>query len=199
MNAISVDQVKKKTHALVTCEHWRSQYELAAKRLKEALQQLSDLRANLAEREGASEGPQNAGFLLTCAERDVSLAEANERAARDLLSDWEAHHAVLPGHAVGAINNASASEADRQLDLASLLGDFARILRSHGIATVFHAGKIEPINGIDAADSLRGAVAQFGRRELLSAECQAEIVRQLQGSLFDATDGFEAVKKARVA
>lgn len=83
-------------------------------------------------------------------------------------------------------------------DLPSLLGDFARILRSHGIATVFHAGKIEPINGIDAAESLRGAVAQFGRRERLSSECQAEIVRQLQGSLFDAKNGFGSVAKARV-
>ncbi|CAE6969596.1 hypothetical protein [Paraburkholderia domus] len=42
--------------------------------------------------------------------------------------------------------------------LPSLLGDFARILRSHGIATVFHAGNIDPINGGTAAESLRAAV-----------------------------------------
>lgn len=81
----------------------------------------------------------------------------------------------------------------------SLLGDFARILRSHGIATVFHAGKVEPINGGTAAESLRAAVAQFGRRERLTPECQAQLVSELSGSLFDATDGFDAVKKAHVA
>ncbi|BCQ28827.1 hypothetical protein NK8_70170 (plasmid) [Caballeronia sp. NK8] len=56
--------------------------------------------------------------------------------------------------------------------LPSQLGDFARILRSHGIATVFHAGKIDPIDGGTAAESLRAAVEQFGRRECLTPECR---------------------------
>ncbi|AJY03058.1 hypothetical protein SB768_25330 [Burkholderia sp. SIMBA_043] len=83
--------------------------------------------------------------------------------------------------------------------LPSLLGDFTRILRSHGIAIVFHAGKIDPIDGGTAAESLRAAVEQFGRRERLSPECQARLFREISGSLFDATDGFNAVKKAQVA
>ncbi|WP_371884268.1 hypothetical protein [Caballeronia sp. S22] len=58
--------------------------------------------------------------------------------------------------------------------LPSQLGDFARILRTHGIATVFHAGRIDPIDGGTAAESD-------------------------SGSLFDATDGFDEVKKAKVA
>lgn len=36
-------------------------------------------------------------------------------------------------------------------NLPSQLGDFARILRSHGIATVFRAGKIGHIDGGTAA------------------------------------------------
>ncbi|VBQ36332.1 hypothetical protein [Burkholderia pseudomallei] len=84
-------------------------------------------------------------------------------------------------------------------NLPSQLGDFARILRSHGIATVFHAGKIDPIDGGTAAESLRAAVEQFGRRERLMPECQARLIREISGSLFDATDGFDAVKKAQVA
>lgn len=83
--------------------------------------------------------------------------------------------------------------------LPSLLGDFTRILRSHGIATVFHGGKIDPINGGTAAESLRAAVAQFGSRERLSPECQARLIRELSGSLFDLTGGINAVRKAQVA
>ncbi|MCC8397345.1 hypothetical protein LJ656_32755 [Paraburkholderia sp. MMS20-SJTR3] len=81
--------------------------------------------------------------------------------------------------------------------LPSLLGDFARILRSHGIATVFHAGKIDPIDGGTAAGSLRAAVEE-GRRERLTPECQARVVGEISGALFDATEGFDTVKKARV-
>lgn len=54
-------------------------------------------------------------------------------------------------------HNAGEKIMDEQA-LPSLLGDFARILRSHGIATVFHAGNIDPINGGTAAESLRAAV-----------------------------------------
>jgi hypothetical protein len=82
--------------------------------------------------------------------------------------------------------------------LPSQLGDFARILRTHGIATVFHAGKIDSIDGGTAAESLRAAVEQFGRREHLTPECQARLVKEISGSLFDVTDGFDAVKKAQV-
>ncbi|ENZ77975.1 MULTISPECIES: hypothetical protein [Ralstonia] len=81
-------------------------------------------------------------------------------------------------------------------DLPSVLGDFMRILRSHGIATVFHAGHIEPINGGTATDSLRGAVEQFGQREHISADCRARIFQEICGSLFDATGGLNAVKNA---
>jgi hypothetical protein len=80
-------------------------------------------------------------------------------------------------------------------DLPSLLGDFARILRHHGIATVFHAGHIEPINGGTATESLRGAVEQFGQREHLSADCRDRIFHEVYGSLFDAADGLNAAKK----
>ena len=83
--------------------------------------------------------------------------------------------------------------------LPSQLGDFARILRSHGIATVFHGGKIDPIDGGTAAESLRAAVEQFGRRERLTPECKTRLITEISGSLFDATDGFDAVKKAKVA
>ncbi len=83
--------------------------------------------------------------------------------------------------------------------LPSQLGDFARILRSHGIATVFHAGKIEPIDGGTAAESLQAAVEQFGRRERLTPECKTRLIAEISGSLFDATDGFDAAKKAKAA
>jgi uncharacterized protein (UPF0335 family) len=83
--------------------------------------------------------------------------------------------------------------------LPSQLGDFARILRSHGIATVFHAGKIDPIDGGTAAESLRAAVEQFGRRERLTPQCQARLIAEISGSLFDATDGLDAVKKTKLA
>jgi hypothetical protein len=65
--------------------------------------------------------------------------------------------------------------------LTLLLGDFVRVLRSHGIATIFHAGKIDPINGVSTAASLRAAVEQFGRRQRLSADYQDRIVHEVAG------------------
>jgi hypothetical protein len=82
-------------------------------------------------------------------------------------------------------------------DLPSQLGDFARILRSHGIATVFHAGLIEPINGGSPAESLRTAIDQFARREHLTSENAARIFDEIYGSLFDASSGLHAVSKAK--
>jgi hypothetical protein len=63
--------------------------------------------------------------------------------------------------------------------LPSLLGDFTCILRSHGIATVFHAGSIDPISGESAAKRFVSAVKYFGKREGLSPDCQAHIVEEI--------------------
>ena len=50
-----------------------------------------------------------------------------------------------------------------------------------------------------SASHLPSQLGDFARILRLTPQCQARLIAEISGSLFDATDGLDAVKKAKLA
>lgn len=92
--------------------------------------------------------------------------------------------------------NRGAAEAIHQKEneaLPEIVGTLARRMRMYSIGLVFHDGHIEGgPGGSSASEALERAISD----QEFSPECAFKMKRELLGSLFDASKGFDLVHKA---
>lgn len=133
---------------------------------------------------------QNQGTPPTCKEKNTSM---------------DTHLALKAVGFSGAFSEAGLDYSDANLKavqtaieavLPDLMGSLVRRLRAHGIVLVYHDGLIEGGPGGMSADQALSAAVGGASEQGLSLECLDSIAQQLMDSLWDASTGFHAVKKA---